>query len=73
MAKKIKVPGYSKITKYNRDIEYSPETVMSNVTNMRNDLQLYQQQLPFIVASSVENNISPMVKGILSDNYYIQV
>lgn len=57
----------------NRDIEYSPETVMSNVTNMRNDLQLYQQQLPFIVASSVENNISPMVKGILSDNYYIQV
>ena len=56
----------------NDDMEYSPETVMSNVTNLRNDLHMYQNQLPDIVAASVENNIRPMVSGILSDNYYIQ-
>lgn len=36
MAKKIKVPGYSKITKYNRDIEYSeysPDLVGLQLTN----------------------------------------
>ena len=54
-------------------MEYSPETVMGNVEKLRKDLQMYQHTLPNTVAASVENNIRPMVRGILSENYYIQM
>ncbi len=52
--------------------EYSPETIMGNMNNIQNDLSNYQQNIPDIIASTVQNQIKPMVKGILSDNYYIQ-
>jgi len=55
------------------NMEYSPETVMAEVSRMRNDIQLYQKQLPDTVAVAVQENIRPMVSGILADNYYIQV
>jgi len=53
--------------------EYSPETVMGNMNNVRNELQMYQKQLPDTIANAVEDNIRPMVSGILSENYYIQM
>jgi hypothetical protein len=59
-------------TYMNGEIQYTNQDVVSNINNMRNTLDNYNKQLPSIVASSVENNIKPMVKGILSDNYYIQ-
>lgn len=52
--------------------EYSNETVMAENNQLRHDLQNYQKQLPDIISSSMENQIGPMVKGILADNYYIQ-
>ena len=51
---------------------YSNETVMAVNNEIRHDLQNYQKQLPDIIASSMENQITPMVKGILANNYYIQ-
>lgn len=53
-------------------VDYSLQDVVSNTDNLRNDLNNYQTELPGIIASSVENQIKPMVKGILSENYYIQ-
>jgi hypothetical protein len=53
-------------------VGYSNEDVVSNANNVRNDIKNLNTELPGIVASSVENNIKPMVKGILADNYYIQ-
>ena len=54
------------------DMEYSPETVMGNVNHLEKELKLNQANLPGIIATTVQNNIRPMVNGILSDNYYIQ-
>jgi hypothetical protein len=53
-------------------VEYSPQDIMANMSNIRNDLQNYQLGLPGIISSSVENQIKPMVKGVLAENYYIQ-
>lgn len=58
---------------FTEKMEYSPETVMGNVEQLRKDLQMYQDTLPNTIASSVENNIRPMVSGILSENHYIQM
>lgn len=56
----------------NGEMKISNADVVSNSNNVRNDVQNLYQGLPGIIASSVENNIKPMVKGILSENYYIQ-
>ena len=53
-------------------IKYSNEDVVSNANNVRNDIQNLHTELPGIIASSVQDGIRPMVKGILSENYYIQ-
>ena len=57
----------------NNEITYSHETVMGEVGHLRNDLEMYQRTLPTTVAAAVEDNIRPMVSGILSENHYIQM
>ncbi len=52
--------------------EYSPETIMGNMNNIQNQISNYEKNIPDIISSTVQNQIKPMVKGILSDNYYIQ-
>jgi hypothetical protein len=56
----------------NGDIKYSNEDVVSNANEVRRTVTNYQKDLPTIIANSVTNSIKPMVKGILSENYYIQ-
>lgn len=56
----------------NPDMEYSPETVMGNMNHLQHDLERDRTNLPTVIASTVQNQIRPMVHGILSDNYYIQ-
>jgi hypothetical protein len=56
----------------NGEIKYSNEDVVSYANHLNNSVQDYQKQLPGIVATSVVDNIKPMVKGILAENYYIQ-
>lgn len=54
------------------EIKVSNEDLLSNMNDVRNDITNYQQEMPGIIASSVEEQIKPMVKGILAENYYIQ-
>jgi hypothetical protein len=49
-------------------IAYSNEDVVSSGNNVRNDIQNMRQELPNIIAISVEGSIKPMVKGIIQDN-----
>jgi len=56
----------------NDEKEYTPETVMANLNQVRQTLADYQMHLPDTVAKSVENNIKPMVKGMLSSTYHRQ-
>lgn len=53
-------------------LEYNQAEIMGSVNNVRNDLRNFRLELPGVIASSVEDNIKPMVKGILSENYYIE-
>ena len=53
-------------------MKVSNEDLLSNMNDVRNDIKNYKTEMPGIIASSVEQQIKPMVKGILSENYYIQ-
>ena len=53
-------------------MKVSNEDLMSNMNDVRNDITNYKIEMPGIIASTVEDNIKPMVKGILAENYYIQ-
>lgn len=50
----------------------SNEDLLSNMNDVRNDINNYKIEMPGIIASTVENQMKPMVKGILAENYYIQ-
>ena len=54
------------------EMKVSNEDLLSNMNDVRNDIANYKIEMPSIIASTVEQNIKPMVKGILSENYYIQ-
>jgi hypothetical protein len=45
---------------------------MANTNKLRNDLQNLYTELPDTIASALQEQIQPMVKGILSNNYIIQ-
>lgn len=49
------------------DMEYTPETVMANLNEVRQTVDRYNIQLPDIIATSVTDSIQPMVRGIISD------
>jgi hypothetical protein len=50
----------------------SNEDLLSDMNDVRNDIKNNQIQLPGLISSTIENQIKPMVKGILGENYYIQ-
>lgn len=50
----------------------SNEDLLSNMNDVRNDIKNNQLQLPGLITSTIENQIKPMVKGVLAENYYIQ-
>jgi hypothetical protein len=56
----------------NGKVDISNQDVVSHANHVRNYIQNLHTELPGIIASTVENNIKPMVKGILAENYYIQ-
>jgi len=53
-------------------LKVSNEDLLSNMNDVRNDITNYIEEMPGIIASTLEQQIKPMVKGILGENYYIQ-
>lgn len=53
----------------NANMQYTPETVMANLNNVRQTVNQYNTQLPDRIASSVTDSIQPIVRGIISDRY----
>lgn len=53
-------------------MKVSNEDLLSNMNDVRNDIKNSRQELPGLIASTVEDQIKPIVKGVLSENYYIQ-
>lgn len=66
---KDKIPPPNAFT--TEEKEYSPETVMANTNQLAMDVRNLYQELPDVMATSLQNYIKPMMKGILSDNYLI--
>ena len=54
------------------EVKVSNEDLLSIMNDVRNDIQNYKIEMPGIIASTVKEQIRPMVRGILSENYYIQ-
>ena len=54
------------------EMKVSNEDLLSNMNDVRNDIKNNRQELPGIIASTVQDQIRPMVRGILGENYYIQ-
>ncbi len=54
------------------EVKVSNQDLLSNMNDVRNDISNYKTEMPGIIASTMEDQIKPMVKGILSENYYIQ-
>ena len=54
------------------EVKVSNQDLLSNMNDVRNDITNYRQEMPGIIASTVEQQMRPMVKGILAENYYIQ-
>jgi Plexin repeat len=52
--------------------EYSPETVMANSNQLSMNVKNLYTELPDVIATALQQQIKPMMKGILSDNYLIQ-
>ena len=50
---------------------YSNEDIASLINKLRTELSRYQQQLPETVAKTLENQVEPSIKGILSRNHYV--
>lgn len=50
---------------------YSNEDIASLIDTLRKELSRYQQQLPETVAKTLENQVEPTIKGVLSRNYYV--
>jgi len=67
---KDKIPPPNAFT--TKELEYTPETVMANTNQLRNDVKNLYTDIPEVMATALQNQIQPMVKGILSDNYLIQ-
>lgn len=49
------------------NMQYTPETVMANLNEVRQTVDRYNTQLPDIIATSVTDSIQPMVRGIISN------
>ena len=50
----------------------SNEDIVSSIDNMRKEIKNLKMELPGIISSSMGDSLQPMIKGILSENYYIQ-
>jgi len=68
IAEKIKPPNIG----LNDSMQYTPETVMATINEVRQTIQEYNNRLPDTISSSIEDSIQPMVKGMLSSTYQRQ-
>ena len=53
-------------------LQYTPETIMANTNQLRMDIKNLYTSMPEVMATAIQNQIQPIVKDILSDNYLIE-
>lgn len=50
---------------------YSNEDIASLINKLRTELSRHQQMLPETIAKTIQDQIEPAIKGVLSRNHYV--
>lgn len=50
---------------------YSNEDIAALINTLRKELSQHQQELPETIAKTIQNQVEPAIKGVLSRNYYV--
>jgi hypothetical protein len=50
---------------------YSNEDIAALINTLRKELSRHQQMLPETIAKSIQDQVEPTIKGVLSRNYYV--
>ena len=50
---------------------YSNEDLAALINKLRTELSRYQQEIPETVAKTIQDQVEPTIKGVLSRNYYV--
>lgn len=50
---------------------YSNEDIAALINTLRKELSQHQQMLPETIAKSIQDQVEPAIKGVLSRNYYV--
>jgi len=50
---------------------YSNEDIAALINTLRKELSQHQQMLPETIAKTIQDQVEPTIKGVLSRNYYV--
>ena len=50
---------------------YSNEDIAALINTLRKELSRHQQMLPETIAKTIQDQVEPTIKGVLSRNYYV--
>lgn len=50
---------------------YSNEDIAALINTLRKELSRHQQMLPETIAKSIQDQVEPTIKGVLSRNHYV--
>lgn len=50
---------------------YSNQDIAALINKLRMELSRYQQEIPETVAKTIQDQVEPTIKGVLSRNYYV--
>jgi hypothetical protein len=50
---------------------YSNEDIAALINKLRTELSRHQQELPETIAKTIQDQVEPAIKGVLSRNHYV--
>jgi hypothetical protein len=56
---------------HNPKSAYSNEDIASLIDKLRTELSRHQQELPETIANTIQDQVEPAIKGVLSRNHYV--
>jgi hypothetical protein len=56
---------------HNPKSAYSNEDIAALINTLRKELSQHQQELPETIANTIQDQVEPAIKGVLSRNYYV--
>jgi hypothetical protein len=67
----VKSPSLPPHVYSNPKSAYSNEDIAALINTLRKELSQHQQELPETIAKTIQDQVEPAIKGVLSRNYYV--